>query len=402
MTDDARTAHQRVTADRAPAGVAAEVVSAKRALPRDSEERATVPVAVRQDLARITLGVLFIFGLIAACFWILKPFLPAFIWAAMIVVSTWSLMLSVQARLWNLRWLAVSIMMSALVLAFVIPFWLAISTLAEHAEQISTWVNSLKTAKLPTLPAYIENVPYAGSRISATWNDIATNGPSALTSKIEPYARGIAKWFVAQVGGFGVMALQFVLSLIVSAVMYSYGESAAAGVRLFFRRLAGERGEEVVDLSVQAIRGVAFGIVVTALVQSVMGGVGLALVGIPFAGLLTALMFVLAIAQIGAAPVLFGAVAWMYWVGDTGWATALLVWTIFVSSMDNILRPILIQRGGHLPLLLVFAGVIGGLVAFGLVGIFVGPLILAVSYRLIEAWVREGKDLGRGSDSQRA
>jgi predicted PurR-regulated permease PerM len=392
MSDNDRTAHQRV-AVRGGAGAAVPAPAGDPS--RSPEENAAVPVAVRQDLARTTLGVLFIFGLIAACFWILKPFLPALIWATMIVVATWSLMLTVQARLWNRRWMAVTIMMSGLVLAFVIPFWLAISTLAEHAEQIATWVNSLKTAKLPTLPAYIENVPYAGSRISATWNDIATNGPSALIAKIEPYARGIAKWFVAQVGGFGVMALQFLLSLIVSAVMYSYGESAAAGVRRFFWRLAGARGEEVVDLSVQAIRGVAFGIVVTALVQSVMGGLGLALVGIPFAGLLTAVMFILAIAQIGAAPVLFCAVAWMYWVGDTGWATALLVWTIFVSSMDNILRPILIQRGGHLPLLLVFAGVIGGLVAFGLVGIFVGPLILAVSYRLIEAWVREGEELGR-------
>jgi len=125
--------------------------------------------------------------------------------------------------------------------------------------------------------------------------------------------------------------------------------------------------------------------------------VGLAVVGIPFAGLLTAVMFVLAIAQIGAAPVLFCAVAWMYWDGDTGWATALLVWSLFVSSMDNVLRPILIRRGGHLPLLLVFAGVIGGLVAFGLIGIFVGPLVLAVSYRLIAAWVRDGSDVGRGA-----
>jgi predicted PurR-regulated permease PerM len=392
MSDDDRTAHQRVAAG----GGAGAAIPAPAGDPsRSSEEQAAVPVALRQDLARTTLGVLFIFGLIAACFWILRPFLPALIWATMIVVATWSLMLTVQARLWNRRWMAVTIMMSGLVLAFVIPFWLAISTLAEHADQIATWVQSLRTAQLPTLPVWVETFPYAGSRISAVWNDIALNGPSALTEKIEPYARGIAKWFVAQVGGLGVMALQFLLSLIVSAVMYSYGESAAAGVRRFFSRLAGARGEEVVDLSAQAIRGVAFGIVVTALVQSVMGGLGLALVGIPFAGLLTALMFVLAIAQIGAAPVLFCAVAWMYWVGDTGWATALLVWTIFVSSMDNILRPILIQRGGRLPLLLVFAGVIGGLVAFGLVGIFVGPLILAVSYRLIEAWVREGEEFGQ-------
>jgi predicted PurR-regulated permease PerM len=356
-----------------------------------------LPVTVRQDIARTSFAVLFIFGLIAGCFWILRPFIPALIWATMIVVSTWSLMLNVQARFWNRRWIAVTLMMSALVLAFVIPFWLAISTLVDHAEQITTWAGSLSRAHLPALPAWIEGIPYAGRKITAFWNDIAMTGPSAVTAQVEPYARGIARWFAGQVGGFGMVALQFILALILAAVMYTYGESAAAGVRLFFWRLAGARGEEVVDLSGQAIRGVAFGIVVTALVQSVMGGVGLAVVGIPFAGLLTAVMFVLAIAQIGAAPVLFCAVAWMYWDGDTGWATALLVWSLCVSSVDNVLRPVLIRRGGHLPLLLVFAGVIGGLVAFGLIGIFVGPLVLAVSYRLIAAWVRDGSDVGRGA-----
>jgi predicted PurR-regulated permease PerM len=133
--------------------------------------------------------------------------------------------------------------------------------------------------------------------------------------------------------------------------------------------------------------------VVTAVVQSVLGGIGLAIVGTPFVGLLTALMFVLAVAQIGAAPVLFCVVAWMYWEGDTGLATGLLIWTLIVSSMDNILRPYLIKRGGQLPLLLVFAGVIGGLVAFGLVGIFVGPLVLAVAYRLLQAWVSDADPL---------
>ncbi|MGZ8229677.1 MAG: AI-2E family transporter YdiK [Burkholderiales bacterium] len=351
-----------------------------------------LPVTVRQDIARTTFGVLFIVGLIAACFWILRPFLPAFIWATMIVVATWSTLLELQEKLWNRRWIAVTIMTSALILAFVVPFWLAISTLVEHAEEITGWVQSISRAQLPPLPGWVEALPYVGPKIAAAWNEVATTGPSAITAKIEPYARGIARWFVGQVGGLGVMALQFLLTIIVAAVMYMYGESVVEGARLFFRRLVGARGDEVIELSGQAIRGVAFGVVVTAFVQSVLGGVGLTVAGIPFAGLLTALMFVLAIAQIGAAPILFCAVAWMYWVGDTGWATALLVWTILVSSMDNVLRPILIRRGGRLPLLLVFAGVIGGLVAFGLVGIFVGPLVLAVSYRLIDAWVREGSE----------
>ena len=347
----------------------------------------------RQDLTRTTLGVLFMVGLIGACFWIVRPFLPAIIWSTMIVVATWSLMLSVQAKLWNRRWLAVIVMTTALVLAFVIPFSLAIATLVDNADEIASWVRTLSRAQLPDLPQWIQTLPLAGPKAAALWNEVATTGPEALTSRVEPYARGMATWFVAEVGSFGIVALQFLLTLIISAILYVHGESAAAGVRLFFRRIAGERGEEVVHLAGQAIRGVAFGVVVTALVQSVLGGIGLAVVGTPFVGLLTALMFVLAVAQIGAAPILFCVVAWMYWQGDTGWASALLVWSIVVGSMDNVLRPYLIRRGGQLPLLLVFAGVIGGLVAFGLVGIFVGPLVLAVAYRLLEAWVSESDPL---------
>ena len=356
----------------------------KTAIERDESE-------VRRDLTRTTLAVLFMVGLIAACFWILRPFLPALIWSTMIVVATWSLMLSVQARLWQRRWLAVIVMSSALVLAFVIPFTLAIATLVENAGEIAGWVRSISRAQLPELPQWVASLPVAGPKIGALWAEVALTGPEAVTSRIEPYARGMAAWFVAEVGSFGIVALQFLLTLIISAIFYAHGENIATGVRLFFRRIAGNRGEEVVQLAGQAIRGVAFGVVVTALVQSVFGGIGLAVVGTPFVGLLTALMFVLAVAQIGAAPVLFCVVAWMYWEGDTGWATGLLVWTLIVSSLDNILRPYLIKRGGQLPLLLVFAGVIGGLVAFGLVGIFVGPLVLAVAYRLLEAWVSDAE-----------
>ena len=142
-------------------------------------------------------------------------------------------------------------------------------------------------------------------------------------------------------------------------------------------------------LAGQAIRGVALGVVVTALVQSVLGGIGLAIAGVPFAGVLTAVMLMLALAQIGPLPVLAAALVWLWWSGQTGWFAALLVWTIVVGSLDNILRPVLIKRGADLPLLLIFAGVIGGLFAFGLLGLFVGPVLLAVAYTLLDAWVQE-------------
>ena len=140
-------------------------------------------------------------------------------------------------------------------------------------------------------------------------------------------------------------------------------------------------------LAGQAIRGVALGIVVTALVQTVLAGIGMWIAGIPFAGLLTAAVLLLCIAQIGPVIVLLPATIWLFYTDQTGWGTALLVWTVVVGSLDNILRPILIRRGANLPLLLIFAGVIGGLIAFGIVGLFVGPVMLAVAYTLLSEWM---------------
>jgi len=166
---------------------------------------------------------------------------------------------------------------------------------------------------------------------------------------------------------------------------------------MFGRRLAGDRGEAAIRLAGRAIRGVALGVVVTALVQAVLGGIGLAVAGVPLATLLTALMFLLCIAQVGPLLVLAPAVIWLYWSGDSLWGTVLLAISIVVVTLDNVLRPILIRKGADLPLLLVFAGVIGGLIAFGLVGIFVGPVVLAVTYTLLESWVREGLDEHKAS-----
>jgi len=134
---------------------------------------------------------------------------------------------------------------------------------------------------------------------------------------------------------------------------------------------------------------VALGVVVTAVVQSVLGGIGIALAGVPFAAVLTAIMFMLCIAQLGPLPVLVPVVIWLYWSGETGWGTFVLVWTIVVGSLDSILRPLLIRKGAHLPLVLLLAGVIGGLIAFGLVGIFLGPVVLAVGYTLLQSWMAE-------------
>lgn len=344
---------------------------------------------VHRDLTRNVLAILVIGGLCGFSFWILRPFLPAIVWATMIVVATWPMMIAVQKHLWGKRWVAVSVMTLLLLLVFVVPFSLAIATIVDNTERIAGWAKAIAQFKLPPPPEMLRNVPMVGDRIITLWHDVMAAGPEGLTSKIAPYAGRIASWFVAEVGGFGIVAAQFVLTIIVAAVMYFNGESAATMVRQFARRLAGGRGDEAVKLAGQAIRGVALGVVVTALAQSLLGGIGLAVAGIPLAAVLTAVMFMLALAQIGAVPVLAVAVIWLYWSGQPGWGTGLLVWTLLVGSLDNILRPLLIRKGADLPLLLIFAGVIGGLIAFGLVGIFVGPVVLAVTYTLFAAWTAE-------------
>ncbi|MCL4800156.1 MAG: AI-2E family transporter YdiK [Burkholderiales bacterium] len=345
---------------------------------------------IARDLTRTVLAVLAIGLLIAATLWILRPFLPSLVWATMIVVATWPLMTAIQSRLWSRRWLAVTVMTLALLLVFVIPFSLAVGAIIENVDEVAVWAKSVTALKVPPPPDWIAKLPVVGARVDALWREVNTGGGAAYLPKVAPYVGQAARWFAGQVGGLGLVIVQFLLTVVLAAVLYLSGESIGAGVRRFARRLAGERGDGVVQLAGQAVRAVALGVVLTALVQAVLGGIGLAIAGVPLATILTAVMFILAVAQIGVGPVMILAIVWLYWTGDVLWGTVLLVWAIPVTALDNVLRPFLIKRGGvDLPLLLIFAGVIGGLIAFGLIGIFVGPVVLAVTYTLLTAWVSE-------------
>jgi len=343
-----------------------------------------------RDLARIVLSVLLIFVLIAASFWILRPFLLAIVWAAMIAVATWPLMLKLHARLRS-RALAITIMSGAMVLVFVVPLLLAIQTLVDNADTIKQWGSTLATASIPPPPDWVSRIPLAGAKLVEVWSEVAASGRQGLMARFAPHASAAAQWLLDALGGAGILAVQFLLTVIITVIMYAQGEAARAGLIQFGRRLAGKRGEGVVVLARQAIRGVALGVVVTALAQTLAAGIGLVAAGIPFAGLLTCVVLLLCIAQVGPVLVLAPAVIWLFWTDQTGWGVALLVWTVIVGTMDNFIRPILIRKGADLPLLLIFAGVLGGLFAFGIVGLFVGPVVLAVTYTLLTDWVNEGE-----------
>jgi len=343
----------------------------------------------RSDLGRITLSVLFIGGLIAGSLWILLPFLPAFVWATMIVVATWPLMRRLEGVFGGRRAPAIALMTLGLLAVLIVPLGVALHSILGHTGDFVALIERLPNAQLPAAPEWIGKVPLAGERAQAAWNKLASSRMADLMVTAQPYVRSAATWFAQQAGSFALVILQFVLIVAVSAVLYAGGESWSRWVRRFAQHLAGEQGDRMVVLASQAIRGVALGVVVTALVQSALGGIGLAIAGVPFAGVLTAVMFALCIAQLGPSLVMFPATAWVFWSGDTGWGTFLLVWSLIVSFMDNVLRPYLIKQGADLPLMLIFAGVVGGLLSFGLLGLFVGPVLLAVGYTLLDAWVKD-------------
>lgn len=342
-----------------------------------------------RDLPRITLAVLFIGLLIFASLWVLQPFLAATVWATMVVVATWPMMLAVQRRSGGRRGLAVAVMTLAMALVIVLPVLLAVGTIVNHAGEISDWVKAAVSSGVPEPPAWVEKIPLVGPKILGEWQRLAATSHEELAAQAAPYVSKAMQWIAAKAGSFGLLMMNLLLTVVIAAILFAKGETAANGVRRFARRLAAERGDASVVLAGQAIRAVALGVVVTAIVQSTAAGIGLAVCGVPQAMVLTALIFILCIAQLGPILVLAPAVGWLYWSGDAVWGTVLLVWTILVGTLDNVLRPVLIKRGADLPLLLIFAGVIGGLIGFGIIGLFLGPVVLAVTYRLLEKWIAD-------------
>ena len=342
------------------------------------------------DITRIVLLVIVIGLLLVGSFWTLLPFLAALIWAVTIAVATWPLLILVQQKTGGRRIVAVLIMTALIVLAFVAPLTVAVTTLLEAARQAPALVQDFTVRGLGEPPPWVAALPVVGDEVNQRWQEIAAGGPAALAAALRPYASDAASWAISLTGGAGRMLVQFFLIVLLTAIFYAQGETAARGALAFGRRIGDERGERTIRLAGQAIRSVALGVIVTAFVQSVLAGLGLWICHVPHAGLLTGIVFVFCIAQLGPSLVLLPAIAWLYWSGDAFWGTVLVIWALPTVAMDNVLRPFLIRRGVQLPMLLIIGGVIGGLIMFGVMGLFVGPVILAATYTLAKEWVQEG------------
>lgn len=340
-----------------------------------------------RDVPQLMLSVLFLALMIIACLWVVQPFVLGFAWAGTVVIATWPLLLRLQRLLFGRRSLAVLAMMLLLILLFIIPVALLVNSLVDSSGTVIHAVTS-GVSSPPDL-AWLNSIPLVGSKLYAAWHSLLDMGGSAIMAKLRPYVGTTTTWFVGQAAHIGRLMLHCGLMLLFSALLYWRGEQVAEGIRHFAFRLAAERGDAAVLLAGQAIRAVALGVVVTALVQAVLGGIGLAVSGVPYAILFTVLMLMTCLIQIGPLLVLVPAIIWLYWSGDSTWGTVLLVWSAVVATLDNFIRPVLIRLGADLPLILILSGVIGGLVAFGMIGLFIGPVLLAVSWRLFSAWVNE-------------
>ncbi len=349
-----------------------------RALPQD------------RDLPQKLFTLMFFILMTAASFWVIEPFILGFAWAGMVVIATWGLMLRIQKYLWGRRSLAVLVMTLIILLVFILPIALLISSVIDNIGPVVSWATS-GHIEIPKLE-WLSNVPLIGDKLAEYYHKMIAGGGSAMMAKIQPYVGQTTSFFVAQAGHFGRIVVHLALMLLFSALLYWRGERVGQGIRHFAYRLAGRRGDAVVLLAGQAIRAVALGVVVTALIQGVVGGVGLAICGIPYATILTVVMIFCCLIQIGPLLVLIPAIIWLYWSGDTTWGTVLLVWSCVVGTMDSFVRPMLIRLGADLPMLIILSGVIGGLISFGMIGLFIGPVVLAVSYRLVSVWMHEAPE----------
>ena len=328
-------------------------------------------------------------ALIMACLQIVRPFVGPMLWGAIITVSTWPLYRRLVERLGGRKKLAATIMSVGLVVILVVPVSLLVDSLAEGIAAVASLLFDLTGLQLPPPPEWIARLPVIGAELDKQWREAMVDLPASL-EQLQPYIGTAASWGLAWSANLGVAVIQFLIAVIIAAILYVTGESAVSVLRRFVTRVGGVQHLGLIDVAAQTIRGVAAGIIFTAFIQAVLLGLGLIVVGAPGPVVLSFLTFFLLVIQLPNFLVWLPVVVWLGYRGETGLAVFLFVWGFFVvSTIDNFIRPYLISQGAKLPLLLIFVGVIGGLLAYGFIGLFIGATLLGVGYTLFRSWLDE-------------
>lgn len=340
------------------------------------------------DYIQFFFNIVFIIFMIVALLSIIHPFVLSFTWAGIFVISTWSFMLKLQSLCNNKRVISIFIIIFVVILIFVIPTALLINSLIDNSLNLIRLIFE-KKMHLPQFPWLID-IPIIGNKLDWAYNKFLSNDNVFYTFiyKINPYIKETTEFFFAQLMYFGRFMIHLGLMLIFSIFFYFNGEKIVYIFRFFSYRIAGKRGKEILLLISRSIRSVVLSIIITSIIQSILSGIGLLMTEITYAPILITVMIFLCLIQVGPLPILIPVIIWLYWNDNTSSGSFLLIWSFLIAIIDNILKTILIKTGSNLPIMFILCGAIGGILAFGVIGIFIGPVILAVTYRLFMLWLK--------------
>jgi len=329
-----------------------------------------------------------ILGLAVLCYRIFSPFLTLMVWALILAVALYPLQQFLAARVGGRQGLSASMIVILGIVLIVAPTALLMSSLGDSVHRLINDVQN-NELEISAPPDSVAGWPVVGEKVHAIWTQAHDDLP-ALVRSMQPKIGDLAKTAVALVASIGGGLLHFLASFIIAGILMAFGEAASRGSVAIFERIAGaERGAEFAKLATATIRAVAQGVIGVAFIQAIIVGLCLLVAGIPWAGVLAAIVLVLGIAQVPALIVTLPAIGYIWWLGDYGNVQA-IVYTvlIFVSGMaDNILKPLMLGRGVDAPMPVILLGALGGMASAGILGMFVGATLLALGYQLFMGWV---------------
>jgi predicted PurR-regulated permease PerM len=331
------------------------------------------------------IGVAVLALLAAGCFLVLRPFVPAILWAIVLSFSTLPLYTRLLGWLGGRRSLAAALMIIAVVCILVAPVAALAWSMADDIVDVAVTIQGWFQHGLPGPPAWVQTLPVVGARLSSRWQELAQAG-AGFPAQLAPLFETAKTWSVIAATGVAGALLELVLSLLIAFFLYRDGPLAGELLTAVTERLTGERARRLIAVAGATIRGVVDGLIGANLIQAILAALGFWAAGVPGAFLLGFLVFFLTVIPFGAGLIWIPAVLWVMQV-DTTKAMLLAAWCILVFPvLENVVRPYLVKRGISLPGLLVLLGMLGGLAAFGFLGVFLGPTLLALAYTLIEEW----------------
>jgi predicted PurR-regulated permease PerM len=335
--------------------------------------------------ATIRIGLLV--ALVAWCFAIVRPFVVPVAWAVIIATAVHPAYRKLRTALGERVRLAAALLTLLGLFLLIVPTLLLGETLVEGTQSLAAGLGDEAFA-IPAPPERVREWPLVGEELYETWADASENLGSTLEA-IRPQLVAFATWLLATAAGAGFAFLQSVLSILIAGVLLANDAGGSRVARSISQRLAGERGAEFADLAGATVQSVAQGILGVALIQSFLAGLGFLVVGVPGAGLWALVGLLLCVVQIGLLPLALPIVIYVFWTAEPLVAVLFTVWTVLVSLLDNVLKPLILGRGVRVPTLVIFLGSIGGFLSAGIIGLFVGPVVLVLGYTLFRAWLEE-------------